>query len=299
MSATRYLGISFYNNHLQLAEVEHGKAPQVTVLAEQQSEVDLNGSLSGTDPQIATLAAELKQMMKRNKVRAEIISFAVPTDAVFINVIPVDIDLYEGDLQKHLQWELAQYNPSAGPRDFVIDSHALPLTNTEAQDMFMVGVQRGTAAFIQKVTAELNLTMNIIDIDQFSTEKTLIANYPEILEHDIVLFGLRGDSLDASVIHEGQMTDYRLYHENDATKAVRDYLKYLGERYNSRPAGLLLHGINVTQDIVMTLREETGIKQTVALNSLRKVSASDKLSLPMRNESQKFAAAIGLALRSK
>jgi Tfp pilus assembly PilM family ATPase len=299
MSATRYVGISFYNNHIQLAEVEHGKAAQVTVLAEQPSDVRLNGNLSGTNAQIPKLADELRQMMKKNKVGAEFISFAVPTESVFINIIPVDTSLYEGDLQKHLQWELAQYSPSAGPKDFVIDSHALPLTNTDAQDMFMVGVQRGTAAFIQKVTAELKLTMNIIDIDQFSTEKTLVVNYPEILEHDIVLFGFRGTSLDASVIHEGQMTDYRSYHENDPKKAIRDYLKYLNERYNSAPAGLLLHGINVTKEIILALREETGIKQTVALNALRKISASDKLPQPLRKESQKFAAAIGLALRTK
>jgi Tfp pilus assembly PilM family ATPase len=261
--------------------------------------VKLNGSLSGTHPQIPKLADELRHMLKKNKVGAEIISFAVPTESVFINLIPVDTSLYEGELKKHLQWELAQFNPSAGPKDFVIDSHALPINNTESQDMFMVGVQRGTAAFIQKVTAELKLSMNIIDIDQFSTEKTLIANYPEILEHDIVLFGLRGNSLDASVIHEGQMTDYRSYLENDAKKAIRDYLKYLSERYSSSPAGLLLHGIKVTQEIVLALREETGIQQTVALNALRKVAASDKLPQPLRKESHKFAAAIGLALRTK
>ena len=299
MGATRYAGISFYHNHIQLAEIDHRKTPQVTALVEQPTAVKFNGSLSGTNAQIPMLADDLKHMMKKNKIAPDFVSFAVPSESVFINIIPVDPKLHDADLHKYLQWELTQYNPSAGPKDFVVDSHALPLTNPDAQEMFMVGVQRGTAAFIQKVTAELKLTMNIIDIDQFSTEKTLIANYPEILEHDIVLFGLRGTSLDASVIHEGQMTDYRSYHENDAKKAIRDYLKYLNERYNSTPAGLLLHGVGVTKEIVVALRDETGIKQTVALNALRKVASSDKLAQPLRKESQKFAAAIGLALRTK
>ncbi len=299
MGAPRYVGISFYNHHIQLAEVEHGKTAQVTVLAERASEVSMNGNLTGTNPQIPHLAEELRQLMKSNKVGAEFISFAIPTESVFINIIPVDAGLRDAELKNFLQWELSQYQPTAGPKDFVIDSQALPATNPNAQETFIVGVQRGTAAFIQKVTAELKMKMNIIDIDQFSTEKTLVANYPEILEHDIVLFGLRGNSLDASVIHEGQMTDYRAYHENDARKAIRDYLKYLNERYNSSPAGLLLHGINVTQETVLTLREETGIRQTVALNALRKIGGSEKLPQPLRKESQKFAAAIGLALRAK
>jgi hypothetical protein len=146
------------------------------------------------------------------------------------------------------------------------------------------------------------MKLNIIDIDQFSTEKTLITNYPEILEHDIVLFGLRHGGVDASLIHNGEMTDYRpfLYNgEVDPTKQILKYLKYLKQRNNSTPAALLLHGADIAQSLVVSLRSTTDIKQTLAMNSLRKLRADKKLHQPFVKESYRFAAAIGLALRTK
>ena len=146
------------------------------------------------------------------------------------------------------------------------------------------------------------MNLNIIDIDQFSTEKTLITNYPEILEHEIVLFGLRKNGVDASLIHNGAMTDYRAFHYNgdsSPTKPIMEYLKYLKQKDTETPAAILLHGIDIAPDLVVSLRTTTGIKQTLAMNSFRKVRASDKLPKPFIKESYRFAAAIGLALRTK
>ena len=127
----------------------------------------------------------MKSFIKQQKVTAENISFALPPDPMFINIIPVDPGLTGKDLSQYLQWEMNQYFPAASPKEFIIGSDGLPLENTTAQQTFMVAVRRGMAAFLQKVAAGLKLNLNIIDIDQFSTEKTLITNYPEILEHEI------------------------------------------------------------------------------------------------------------------
>ena len=233
---------------------------------------------------------------------AEIISFALPPDPMFINIIPVDPGLQGKDLSQYLQWEMNQYFPNATPKEFLIGSDGLPLENKTAQQTFMVAIRRGIAAFLQKAAAGLKFNLNIIDIDQFSTEKTLIMNYPEILEHEIVLFGLRKNGVDASLIHNGAMTDYRAFHYNgdsSPTKPIMEYLKYLRQKDTDTPAAILLHGIDIAKDFVVSLRTTTGIKQTLAMNSLRKIRASDKLSKQFMKESYRFAAAIGLALRTK
>lgn len=133
-------------------------------------------------------------------------------------------------------------------------------------------------------------------------EKTLIVNYPEILDHDIVLFGLRDAGIDASLIHNGEMTDYRTFPydgEQYPDQHILTYLKYLKQKDNSTPAALLLYGAEVTKDLVLSLRKETGIKQTLPLNVFRKVRGADKLNTPLVREGYRFAAAIGLALRGK
>jgi Tfp pilus assembly PilM family ATPase len=305
MKSNRYVGVSFLKGKIQLAEVEHKKKLTVTILAESDTTMDFaqaGVNLSAEHPQLDTFITELHDLMKQQKVSAEYISFALPPDPVFINIIPIDPSLSGKDLAQYLQWEVDQYFPDASSKEFIIDSHGLPLENTIAQQTFMVAVRRGMAAFLQKTVAGIKMKLNIIDIDQFSTEKTLITNYPEILEHDIVLFGLRYGGLDASLIHNGQMTDYRAFHYNgnsDPTKPIQEYLKYLKQKDNSSPAALLLHGNDVPQDLIVTLRSITGIKQTLAMNAFRKISATEKLYQPFIKESYRFASAIGLALREK
>ena len=306
MKSTSYIGVSFLKRKIQLAEIEHKrKKLTVTVLAERDSSIDFaqaGASLSATHPQLGLFISEMKSFIKQQKVTAENISFALPPDPMFINIIPVDPGLTGKDLSQYLQWEMNQYFPAASPKEFIIGSDGLPLENKTAQQTFMVAVRRGVAAFLQKAVAGLKLNLNIIDIDQFSTEKTLITNYPEILEHEIVLFGLRSNGLDASLIHNGAMTDYRAFHYNDNSnpeKPIMEYLKYLQQKDIETPAAILLHGTDIAQDFVVSLRTTTGIKQTLAMNSFRKIRAGDKISKVFMKESYRFAAAIGLALRAK
>jgi Tfp pilus assembly PilM family ATPase len=245
---------------------------------------------------------ELREIIKQHKISTEFISFALPPNPVFINIIPVDPSLTGKDLAQYIQWEVEQYFPYASPKEFINDSHGLPLENGTAKQTFMVAVRRVIVTFLQRTAAGLKMKLNIIDIDQFSTEKSLITNYPEILEHDIVLFGLRRSGVDASLIHNGEMTDYRSFLYKDVpepTKTILEYLKYLRQKDNSTPAALLLHGTEVAKDLVLSLRTTTGIKQTLALNAFRKVKAAEKLSQIFVKESYRFAAAIGLALRTK
>ncbi len=306
MKSTYYVGFSFLRGKIQLAEVEHKKRKSiVTILAERDTTIDFartGATISADHPQLSMFVRELKEMMKQHKVSTEYISFALPPDPLFINIIPVQPGMTGKVLSEYLQWEVDQYFPHVSPREFIIDSHGLPLEHTEAQQTFMVAVRRGMVAFLQKAVAGLKMKLNIIDIDQFSTEKTLITNYPEIPEHDIVLIGLRHGGIDASLIHNGQMTDYRSFLYNGEPfpdKYILEYLKYLKQKDNSTPAALLLHGVDVAKSLIMALRTTTGIKQTLALNPFRKLVTTKNLNPSFIKEGYRFSAAIGLALRTK
>lgn len=305
MKPSYYVGVSFLKDKIQLAEIEHGKKQTVIALAERDTTMNFTQagvSLSADHPKLGSFAREIKDLLRQHKVTAEYISFALPPEMVFINIIPVDVSLSEQELPRYLQWEVDQYFPGAPQKEFIVDSHGLPVEKAKAQQTFMVAVRRGMAAFLQKTVAAINMKLNIVDVDQFSTEKTLITNYPEILDHDIVLFGLRSGGVDASLIHSGQMTDYRSFRyngESNPEKPIMSYLKYLKQKGSDTPAAMLLHGTDVGQDLVVSLRRSSGIKQTLALNAFRKIIAAEKLYKPFVQESYRFAAAIGLALRTK
>ena len=305
MKTQRYLGLSFLRGRIQAAEIEHGKVVQLTGLAERDSSIDLSqvgSQLNAKHPQLPTFVEELKELFSANKFLAGFISYALPPDPVFINMIPADPSLKGPELNAYLQWEMEQYYPGTPPKDFVIDSHALRSAKGAPKELFMVSVRKNMIGFIQKVTADLNMKLNIIDIDQFSTEKTLLFNYPEVLDHPIVLVGLRYGFVDASLVHKGEMSDYRSFRsdsDSGAKKAIHQYLNYLKEKdVQETPAALLLHGSDIPQNLIPELRTETGIKQTLTINACRKLPTSKKVSKSLMQESYRFAAAIGLALRT-
>ncbi len=305
MKSQRNLGLSFFKGGIQAAEIEHGKQVQLTGLAEHESSVDIGqvgGQLNATYSLLPSFVADLKDMIRANKFTPDFISYALPPDPIFINMIPADPSLKGPELNEYLAWEMEQYYPAVPAKDFVIDSHALRAPEGAAKQLFMVSVRKGIVGFMQKVTADLRLKLNIIDIDQFSTEKTVLFNYPEVLDHPIVLFGIRFGFVDASLIHKGEMSDYRSFPTDSDTgvrKAVQQYLRYLKEKdVPETPAALLLHGYEVSQNLVVELRSETGIKQTLAINATRKLPTAASVSKPLVKDSYRFAAAIGLALRS-
>ncbi|OGU70436.1 MAG: hypothetical protein A3H45_15510 [Ignavibacteria bacterium RIFCSPLOWO2_02_FULL_55_14] len=289
---------------MQIAEVEHGRVVQLTALVEGDSSTDFveaGVNLSPTHPQLARFVEELRALIKRHNLIAESISFALPPDPLFINIIPVDRELVGAKLKTYLEWEMRQYFPDSGPKDFIVGSHIIPSSDGGAGQAFMVGLRRGIVEFVQRAAAELKLKMHLVDVDQFSTEKTVILNYPEILEHEIVLFGLRFGGLDASLIHEGQMTDYRAYAlepSQSPKRSIVEYLRYLKDREIPTPAALILHGIDISPALIKELRDETKIKQTVALNAVRNLPAAKGVYPPFLKDSARFGAAIGLALRA-
>lgn len=301
----RYLGVSFLKGQVQIAEVEHGKTVRLTALVESPFSTDLvqaGANLSASHPQLNTFVKELSSLIKRHKLSSQYISFALPPDPLFINIIPVDPGLKGKHLKAYLDWEMGQYFPDAGPKDFIVGSHTIAGPNGNAQQAFVVGLRRGMVEFVQKAATAMKLKMHIVDIDQFSTEKTVILNYPEILEHEIVLFGIRYGGIDASLIHEGQMTDYRTYPleaSSDPTKPIQDYLRYLREREIPEPAALIIHGTEVKNEFIKEVRNLTGIKQTIAMNAIRRLSVSKNVYAPLLKEIYRFGAAIGLALRTQ
>ncbi len=304
MKFSRHVGVSFCNGQIQLAEIDLGKKKAVTVLAEANTSVDLIEAgihLSADHPQVATLSGELGDLMKRNKVSARAVSFALPAEPVFVNIIPMSSSLKEQSLNDYLHWELKQYFPDAAPKDFILDAHTLPTSEKDVKQGFFLGVRRGMVSFLQKVTSDLKLTLQIIDVDHLSTEKTLSYNYPEISGHNVALFCVRMTGVIASVIKSGEVIDYRWYPAQapaDCGKAVSAYLKHLKEIEGMQPPdALFLYGLTVPPGTVKQIGSETDT-QTIVLNSLRKLPLAGKIYQQFTKESNRFAPAIGLGLRT-
>ena len=258
-------------------------------------------NLSPDHPKLFTFVYELEELLKQSRVRSKYISFALPTDPVFINIIPVDAALQGNEVSAHIQWELEQYHPDTPLKEFIIDSQPLPWGDKDVKQMFVVCVRRGMVGFLKKAVAELKLQLHLVDIDHFSTEKSLRFNYPECAEENVALFGVRHGRVDASLVLQGELCDYRAFlidSSADVGDAVATYLTYLKEKEGvDSPGKIVLHGMDITPALVAKIKRERGT-ETLALDAVRGLSPSKKPHEPFVKESSRFAAAIGLALRA-
>lgn len=304
MKSSHNAGISFYQGQIQLAEVDHGKKTTLTALSERSTSLEFThaASFSPDHPQLYTFVYELEELLKQNRVHTKLISFALPTDSVFVNMIPVDATLQGPELTSYAHWEFEQYHPGTAAKNFIISAQPLPSTKKEVKQIFVVAVRKGMVGFLKRTATELRLQLHLVDIDQFSTEKALRVSHPESAKETIALFGIRYGRIDASLLIRGELADYRAFsHDSPETlhKAIQGYLHYLKERDGvETPGKIVLHGIEITPQTVSSVQRETGI-QTKGLDAVRNLVLSKKLYGPFVKESSRFAAAIGLALRTQ
>ena len=305
MKIKRHVGISFCDNRIQLAEIDHSKKSAVSVLAEQDSPVDFGNdgaSLSANHPGVNSLASALTSLFQQSGITAEHISYALPTNPLFINTIPIDASLKDEELKEYLKWEVRQYFPDAGATEFINDAHEIPSKDKDARKTFVVSVRRGMVGFLQKVTAQLSLKLRIIDIDHFSTEKTLIANYPEHKKDVVALFGVGKGGVNASIVKNHEMVDYRAYAADSGMtlgKTIAHYLKAAKQMDGTEKiTAVYLHGQEVTSSGAAALKAEAGM-QTQTVNAFHKLGAAESVDKALAKESHRFAAAIGLALRTE
>jgi Tfp pilus assembly PilM family ATPase len=301
MRSSYYIGVSLYKGQIQLAELDHGKKTTVTALAERSTAIDFShdGNFSADHPQLFTFIYEL---LKENKVHSKTISFALPTEPLLMNVIPVDAALQGNELNAHVQWEFEQYYPNVPVKDFMVSAYPIPGPKQNVRSVFLVAVRRGLIAFLKRAATELRQQVHLIDIDHFSAEKTLRFCHPEVLKENIMLFGLRGNAIDASLVSQGQYADYRGFRADgpdDIKKSVLAYKQHLEQKDGIQaPTKVILYGFNITPQLISQIQKESGIA-TIVLDSMRNLVTSKKLDEAYVKESSRFAAAVGLALRTQ
>jgi len=301
---TRHLGVSFCEGKIRLAEVEHGRKFELLTLAESKSSLDFGQAgmhLQADHPQLGTMVRELGDALKRNKVAARQISFALPSDSIFLNVLPLDTSLKGPRLSAHLQWELLQHHPEATEKDFIVDAPRLGDAEPGVTFSLLVAVRRGMIGFLQKTAQQLKLTVQAVDVDHFAAEETVRLNYPEIKGHTVLLATVRSSGVNVSALHDGHLVDYRFFSTHSVAEVIpklTDYLKHFQQREGAEtPQAIFLAGITLPPDLVKELRSQASI-QALTVNALRKLKVTGKFYKPFVEESYPFAAAIGLALRA-
>lgn len=290
------LGLSLSDRSVQAVEIEQeGNSNMLTAIDEWENSFAPQKEHNGRAEE--KFAEYLTAFIKVNKVKARKVSVALDTAQLVLNTIPIEDSLSRIELNEHINWELGQYYPDTPPREFITDVHVLTQNTTDHWNQVLsVSVRRHDAYQVQQALTNLGLDMHIVDVDHFSADTALRANYPDTNRKYLALIGVKENRLDISLIKNGNMESYS-YCIVQSNQEIVDQIAALS-RESKGIYSLTVYGPYLDKDLLVQIRRASALL-VEALNPLRHVKVADSLRLAdhLTVPSYRFASAVGVALR--
>jgi Tfp pilus assembly PilM family ATPase len=239
----------------------------------------------------------LAAFIKVNRVKAKKVSLALDTAQLVLNTIPMEENLSRIEQNEHINWELSEYHPDVPAKEFITDVHILTQHPADHwNEVLSVSVKRKDAFAAQQAIAKLGLELLILDVDHFSADTALRANYPDTNRKYLALIGVKENRLDTSLIKNGNMESYS-YCIVQSNQEIVDQIATLA-RESKGIYSITIYGPHLDKDLLVQIRRASALL-VEALNPLRHVKVADSLRLAehLSIPSYRFASAIGVALR--
>jgi hypothetical protein len=293
----RRIGLSIFGSLIQAVEIDlGGSTPKLLAIDEWENTLPI-GSTVEDDLGLHQFDEYFSAFLKVNRTQSQYVSVALDTSFLFLHTVPMEADVDESELTDQMTWELSQYFPDAPPSDFVTASHIVHRDPSDAaSEHLCVSIRRRDAALIETILKRHGLSLHVLDVDHFSAETALRANYPDSSRRFLVLVGLKEDRLDVSLIRSGNLEEYS-YRLIRTEKDIIEQFASLSREYTGINA-IATYGPRLDRDLLVEIRHNCSTL-VEALNPLRHVNVSDSLRLAdhLRAPAYRFASTVGVAMR--
>lgn len=240
--------------------------------------------------------SSLDRYLEEHRTKVNQVAVALDAAKLIILNCPLDISLTQSERNEQVAWELSHYISTYQAKEYINDIHVL---ETRAQDhvqnVLAVAVRRKTIFGLQEVLDKRGLTLGVVDVNHFATENALLRSHPEIGKAVCACIGLNQSRIDASILRNGHMTEYR-YSVSTEEQDHRTFLEKVLHQHSS--AGVYLYGTNLTKEQEKMVKSSSQ-SSTIILNPFRKILLSPNFPgfTPYIPYTYRFAAAVGIALR--
>jgi type IV pilus assembly protein PilM len=126
----------------------------------------------------------------------------VNTDLVFLKKIPLALGLENEMIQDQMAWEAEQFFLSPIDR-FVIDTQRLPFQTQSGNPYYVfVAIRKKVIAAFQTVLEKVGLVLKDVDLDIFSTVRSVLANYPVGIDDLLLLLDVQRNAVIFSFVRQ-------------------------------------------------------------------------------------------------
>lgn len=306
----RSLGIGLSGSRIYFTELSGSQeAPKVDHIESVKVNFDFEddlGKFKSSQKDLANISSEISTYISKRGLTITKAALTLSSSQAFTLTLPVDYSEGKQSINSKIYWELSNYFPE-NYNDFLINTYrlgnVLPCRNSD--DFLVIAVTKNTIEFVKRIFRICSLELNVIDIDHFSAENSVRANYPVVLNgKNILLAGLKNGRIDYGFIENQKYKFYshsKFYHETEFNLSLTRKLLSI---YNSEPVlkrldVIFLYGDEIKDDTLEAVTK-LGIADVKIVNPFENLNASDVF---LKNESLRktffaYSASCGIALRN-
>lgn len=228
----------------------------------------------------------IQNLLKNNKREVQTTGVLINTSQTFLNVFPLDFNEEQISIDSHLIWELSNYFPESF-KNFNIKYYRLNNNelNGKIDDVLLIAVDKNKIERIKNLCNAAGLKIRNVEIDQFTVEKCLPAEYKDETEC-LLLLGCKNLRLDFSLIINGKLKyyDYRIIENTKFKYFLMDRINFFNSTYKEIDH-IFLYGEDYSKEADIFLKNEF---QNINTSFVTYDSSDDT----------KFAPLYGLALKN-
>jgi Tfp pilus assembly PilM family ATPase len=253
---------------------------------------------------ITILQNAFNEIILRNQLSSNIVSFTLPANLFNIIDIPYDDALTKKDLQEHLKWELSLLLPELDSNDIAMQS--IDISDSilrKGNNIILILLQKKIIQLLIKFCNRNNLTLRYIDNEHLSAINLLSLNQ-SITSSKIYLTLLVRETYASIVLIENTIpinVDVFLY------EGVSELIEKLNKKLESISTKFdevidieksFVFGDALTQSALLKIQETTGLILE-STNPFKKLNCTNQLTdkLNSYNDVGHFTSAAGISVR--
>ncbi|NVM02824.1 MAG: pilus assembly protein PilM [Candidatus Helarchaeota archaeon] len=316
LSRIKKIGLSLGPRETYLIEIAHLLDRfEVTNLVDIDLESPFNFDTIDDKKSLENIGNNLKEAVLSEKITANDILISLDYRMAMIRRLPVDNNLNDNEINKHVLWELKQHLISP-VEEYNIDFQKLPKTSFyNYPSLLIVSVKKKIVDAVRYISKISNLNLKLIDINIFASINALETNYKvkstekiaaiEIAKNQLIFIMLEGINFlgfHSINLNETQYQDKNVPSEkisDEITKNLRFFISdYETGKDKAEFDRVFLFKNNKDLNLNEIL-EIVGESKFEILNPLKRLSISSEIKEKMDplSDYSEFTESVGLAIR--
>lgn len=250
---------------------------------------------------INILQQAFDNLLLRNPLNSNFISFALPTNQFYFFELPVEPALHKADLDKHIQWEFSINYPTLKYDDFVLRSFNLDVS-TQNKSIMIVGLRKKIINTLNLFALRNKLKLKFIDNEHIAS--AISVGYGTNTEDVNLLSILISEDCFSVLLMKEQSP---IYFAKKSFSKITDFSRLIdqviiklisvyGEKYAIDK--VVLFGDKNNSEIKNFIESKTN-SVLLEFNPFEFLNINEKQKDKdlLKNKPQRFAAAVGMSAR--